>query len=100
MYTKKLLTIATLGFSALALAEDVNMPATPSTSATSTASEPQQAAPIKIPPRGSTMSSVEASFGAPTQRGEAVGKPPITKWEYPNFIVYFEYEHVVHTVVR
>jgi hypothetical protein len=29
----------------------------------------------------------------------AVGRPPISRWEYPGFIVYFEHEHVIHAVV-
>jgi hypothetical protein len=28
-----------------------------------------------------------------------VGKPPISRWEYPGFIVYFESDHVIHSVV-
>jgi hypothetical protein len=44
------------------------------------------------------MASVEARFGVPASRGAAVGQPPITRWTYPNFTVYFEYDHVVHAV--
>ena len=51
-----------------------------------------------------SMESVEAKYGAPARRVPAVGggtaaQPPITRWEYPGFIVYFEHNHVVHTVV-
>jgi hypothetical protein len=52
------------------------------------------------PRRGMTMATVEARFGAPTARVAAIGDPPITRWEYPGFIVYFEYEHVLHSAVR
>jgi hypothetical protein len=52
------------------------------------------------PARGSSMRTVEARFGAPANRSGAVGKPPITRWDYPDFIVYFEYDHVVHSVRR
>lgn len=52
------------------------------------------------PRRGESMTSVEARFGTPTARVPAVGDPPISRWEYPGFIVYFEYEHVVHAAVR
>lgn len=52
------------------------------------------------PKRGSTMATVEAQFGAPTQRAAAVGEPPITKWEYPGFTVVFEHDKVLHSVVR
>jgi hypothetical protein len=52
----------------------------------------------ELPKRGTTMNAVEAQFGAPKVRHEAVGKPPITRWDYEGFSVYFEYQHVVHTV--
>jgi hypothetical protein len=52
------------------------------------------------PARGSSMASVEARFGPPTTRSGAVGKPPITRWDYPGFAVFFEYDHVVHSVRR
>jgi hypothetical protein len=52
------------------------------------------------PQRGITMTSVEAQFGAPTQRVPAVGEPPITRWEYPGFTVVFEHDRVLHSVVR
>lgn len=50
------------------------------------------------PTRGQTMSSVEARFGAPSQRHDAVGDPPITRWDYPGFSVFFEYDKVIHAV--
>lgn len=50
------------------------------------------------PMRGMSMQAVEARFGQPSQRRAAVGKPPITRWEYPQFVVYFEYQHVIHAV--
>ena len=53
---------------------------------------------VARPARGSTMQSVEAKFGAPAQRHPAVGDPPITRWDYPGFSVFFEHQHVVHAV--
>jgi hypothetical protein len=50
------------------------------------------------PARGMSMEKVEATFGAPTNRAPAVGEPPITRWEYPGFVVYFEHQYVIHTV--
>ena len=50
------------------------------------------------PARGSSMSRVEARFGAPANRSGPVGKPPITRWDYPEFVVYFEFDHVLHSV--
>jgi len=55
---------------------------------------------IAHPQRGTTMHEVEAKFGAPQRRYPAVGKPPITRWDYPSFSVYFEYSRVVHSVVH
>jgi hypothetical protein len=52
------------------------------------------------PKSGMTMASVEATYGAPTQRHGAVGEPPITRWDYPDFSVYFEHELVIHSVAR
>jgi len=55
-------------------------------------------ASVELPARGASMKSVEARFGAPASRHAAVGKPPITRWDYKGFSVYFEYDHVVHAV--
>ena len=52
------------------------------------------------PTRGLSMNSVEARWGAPVSRSEAVGQPPITRWEYPTFFVYFEHQHVIDSVRR
>ena len=52
------------------------------------------------PARGMTMARVESSFGAPSAKGTPVGEPPITRWDYPSFSVYFEYDHVIHAVAR
>ncbi|MGH8496022.1 MAG: hypothetical protein ACREVN_07780 [Gammaproteobacteria bacterium] len=52
------------------------------------------------PARGVSMDRVEARFGAPVSRGSAVGDPPITRWEYADFVVYFEYDHVIHAVAK
>jgi hypothetical protein len=46
-----------------------------------------------------SMAEVESRFGAPAERFAAVGQPPITRWVYPSFVVYFEYQTVVHAVV-
>jgi hypothetical protein len=50
------------------------------------------------------MSAVEAKYGAPANKTGSVGggsakTPPITKWFYPNFVVVFENDKVIHTVV-
>jgi hypothetical protein len=55
---------------------------------------------VERPGRGMTMKAVEAKFGAPLERHSAVGKPPITRWDYSGFAVFFEYEHVIDAVVN
>ena len=52
-----------------------------------------------------SMTAVESAYGAPSQRHAAVGgdlpqHPPITRWDYPAFSVYFEHDRVVHAVAR
>ena len=54
---------------------------------------------VATPTRGMTMNQVSTKFGAPTTKVPAVGNPPISRWEYPGFIVYFEADHVIHSVV-
>ena len=54
---------------------------------------------VPTPARGMTMDQVATKFGAPVSKTPAVGKPPISRWEYPGFVVYFEHEHVIHSVV-
>lgn len=57
------------------------------------------AAGLAVPARGMTMSAVEQSFGKPAEVLPAVGNPPITRWVYPACTVYFEHQHVIHSVV-
>ena len=54
---------------------------------------------VATPTRGMTMDQVAGKFGDPASKVPAVGNPPISRWEYPGFIVYFEHEHVIHSVV-
>jgi len=55
---------------------------------------------LNRPRTGTTKTSVEQKFGAPIEVRAAVGSPPISSWVYAEFIVYFEHEHVVHTVLK
>jgi hypothetical protein len=55
------------------------------------------------PSRGMTMDAVVARFGEPASRLAAVGgnrpqHPPITRWIYGDFIVYFEHDKVIDAV--
>jgi hypothetical protein len=54
---------------------------------------------VATPARGMSMDQVASKFGAPVTKVPAVGKPPISRWEYPGFVVYFEATHVIHSVV-
>ncbi len=53
-----------------------------------------------LPRAGTTMAAVEAQYGAPESKRDAVGQPPITRWEYPAFIVFFENDRVINAVVK
>ena len=53
-----------------------------------------------VPKRGATKSQVTAQYGAPATKHAAVGKPPISRWDYPAFSVYFEYSHVIDAVLK
>jgi hypothetical protein len=55
---------------------------------------------VKRPDRGQSMEKVESKFGQPESRQSPVGDPPITRWEYENFVVYFEYQNVIHAVSK
>ena len=52
------------------------------------------------PTRGMTQARVEARYGAPQNTDAAVGDPPISKWHYEKFVVYFEYDRVIHAVLK
>jgi hypothetical protein len=58
-----------------------------------------QQADVATPARGMTMGQVASKFGSPSTKVPAVGNPPISRWDYPGFVVYFERDHVIHTVV-
>lgn len=50
------------------------------------------------PTRGMTQARVRANFGEPNTTVAAVGDPPISRWVYPEFVVFFEYDKVIHSV--
>ena len=50
------------------------------------------------PTRGMTQASVQSKYGSPAAVKAPVGDPPITRWEYADFVVFFEYDRVVHAV--
>lgn len=57
-----------------------------------------------LPTRGMSMTQVEQRYGAPQAKlspagGDSRWHPTINRWEYPNYIVYFERDHVIDTVM-
>ena len=56
-------------------------------------------ADISVPESGMTMEQVKAKYGAADSALPSVGNPPITRWEYDGFTVYFEYQRVIHSVI-
>ena len=52
------------------------------------------------PTRGMSQESVQANFGAPQSSSAAVGEPPISRWVYADFVVFFEYDKVIHSVTK
>ena len=86
--------IVALGFTAQA--DDIVMPAA--------ASQAQTTAPASLPVKGQTMAQVVKRYGEPQQKhapagGDAPKHPPITRWDYAAFSVFFEHSHVVDAVV-
>ncbi len=62
--------------------------------------EVRQVAKMDLPENGQTKAIIETKFGAPEQRHSAVGDPPISRWDYGNYSVYFEYELVLFSVLH
>lgn len=56
--------------------------------------------PAGGPVRGATMQDVEKTLGQPKEVLPAVGDPPITRWVYDAFTVYFEHNRVIHSVAN
>ncbi len=89
----KRLTVVTALAAALSLpiaAQNLSVPGTDTSAEAS----------VAFPARGMSMNQVTKTYGAPAERRASVGDPPITRWEYNSFIVYFEYKHVIHSVPK
>lgn len=55
---------------------------------------------IERPQRGESQQLVLQRYGQPVEKMAARGTPPISRWEYPGFTVYFENQHTVHSVIK
>ena len=65
----------------------------------------QQEKGMNLPSRGMSMTQVEKQWGAPQRKlsprgGDTAKHPVINRWDYANFIVYFEHSHVIHSVLN
>lgn len=52
----------------------------------------------ETPRKGIAKAKVQEQFGEPRQKRSAVGDPPISSWEYSDYVVYFEGDKVLHSV--
>ena len=60
--------------------------------------EQQGLSSLPLPAPGATQSRVLEEFGQPDKQHPAVGTPKKSRWDYPDFSVYFENERVITSV--
>lgn len=53
---------------------------------------------IPVPSRGDSKHQVLERFGLADEEHPAIGQPPITRWDYREFSVYFEGNRVLNSV--
>jgi hypothetical protein len=83
--------LISLGACATASAEQLQMPAE------GTMNEAPDAS-MDMPSKGMSEDQVREAYGKPVKVIPPVGEPPITRWVYDSYTVYFEYTHVIHSV--
>ena len=89
--TRKLLLLLSLGLTMSVGAQNMDMSAADRSATFDEAGKPT---------RGMTQEAVEANYGAPQNVRDAVGDPPITRWDYESYSVYFEYDVVLFSVLH
>lgn len=62
--------------------------------------EPPKSFSVTLPGRGMTMTEVLEKFGEPKTKDPEVGEPPITRWNYEKYVVVFEYQYVIHSLLK
>ena len=62
--------------------------------------EVRQSERMQLPVNGMNKDDVRAKYGAPAKTHAAVGDPPISRWDYEHWSVYFEYDLVLFTVLK
>ena len=87
-----------------AAAETLEVPTEPS-SATVSSAAPASEAPVSTPQRGDSQASVLSAYGEPQLRHPVAGggsrrQPPIHRWDYAGFSVFFERTTVVDVVIK
>lgn len=87
--------VVLLAASGVVTADVVQMPAD-----TQSVPAETQAMPLNMPARGMHARDVETNFGAPLEKIPPVGEPPISRWVYPDYTVYFEHQYVIHSVPK
>jgi len=53
-----------------------------------------------LPSNGMAKTEVEQRWGAPNERHRPVGQPPITRWVYDDYSVFFEGPLVLESVLH
>lgn len=53
-----------------------------------------------LPVNGLTKSEVERRYGRPNERRAPIGEPPISRWLYDDYSVYFEHDLVIESVLH
>lgn len=53
-----------------------------------------------LPANGLTKTEVEQRYGRPNERRAPVGQPPISRWLYDEYSVYFEHDLVIESVLH
>ena len=62
--------------------------------------EVRQSERMQLPVNGQSKADVSAKYGSPAKKSSAVGDPPISRWDYDTYSVYFEYDLVLFTVLH
>ena len=53
---------------------------------------------VDMPAKGMSKARVKSLFGEPLEEVPAKGQPPISRWKYQEFTVYFDSNTVIHCV--
>jgi hypothetical protein len=93
-------TFTMVGLIPLASADVLSMPQPDEPAASPPATSITQTTSQTMPGRGMHMDQVEAKFGTPKEKIPAVGNPPISRWVYDNYTVYFERDIVLDSVLH